>query len=177
MSSLIIISHVKEGVEMALKFKLNEVIVDIIRQHHGTGLVYFFYRRALEASSDDENLAQTAEQHFRYPGPKPQTKEAAIVLLADSVEAASRSLSAPTPSSIRGMVQKVINNKFVDGQLDECDLTLNDLHKITNTFVHILTGAYHSRVGYQTKEIARAKKPANTNTSSNGKDKESSKKV
>ena len=144
MSSLIITSHVKNGVELAQKYGLNRRIVDIIKQHHGTGLVFYFFKRALE-KTDSEDVF---EEGFRYPGPKPQTKEAACVLLADSVEAASRTLDDPTPSSIQGLVKKVINNKFIDAQLDECDLTLKDLEKIAEIFTHILTGIYHSRVEY-----------------------------
>lgn len=144
MSSLIITNHVKNGVEMAKKYKLNKKIIDIIRQHHGTGLVFYFFKRALEKVKDEE----VGEQSFRYPGPKPQTREAACVLLADSVEAASRTLDDPTPSRIRGLVRKVINNKFIDGQLDECDLTLRDLEKIAEVFIHILTGIFHTRVEY-----------------------------
>jgi len=144
MSSLIITNHVKNGVELAERYGLNKKIVDIIRQHHGTGLVFYFFKRALEKTDDTEVF----EEGFRYPGPKPQTKEAACVLLADSVEAASRTLDDPTPSSIQGLVKKIINNKFIDGQLDECELTLKDLEKIAEVFIHILIGIYHSRVDY-----------------------------
>ncbi len=144
MSSLIITNHVKNGVELAKKYNLNKKIIDIIREHHGTGLVFYFFKRALEKVTD-ENIG---EQSFRYPGPKPQTKEAACVLLADSVEAGSRALEEPTPSRIKGLVKKIINNKFIDGQLDECDLTLKDLEKMAEVFTHILTGTFHTRVGY-----------------------------
>ncbi|MBU4342603.1 MAG: HDIG domain-containing protein [Candidatus Omnitrophica bacterium] len=144
MSSLIITSHVKNGVELAKKYKLNRNIMDIINQHHGTGLVFYFFKRALEKVKDEE----VGEQSFRYPGPKPQTKEAACVLLADSVEAASRTLDDPTSSRIKGLVRKVINNKFIDGQLDECELTLRDLERISEVFTHILTGIFHTRVEY-----------------------------
>lgn len=144
MSSLIITNHVKNGVELAERHKLNREIIDIINQHHGTGLVFYFFKRALERVLDEK----VGEQSFRYPGPKPQTREAACVLLADSVEAASRALDDPTPSRIKGLVRKVINNKFIDGQLDECDLTLSDLEKIAEVFTHILTGIFHTRVEY-----------------------------
>jgi len=145
MSSLIITNHVKNGVELAGKYGLNTRIVDIIKQHHGTGLVFYFFKRALEKTAEDQEVF---EEGFRYPGPKPQTKEAAAVLLADSVEAASRTLDDPTTSSIQGLVKKIINNKFIDAQLDECELTLKDLEKIADVFTHILTGIYHSRVEY-----------------------------
>ncbi|MDP2921901.1 MAG: HDIG domain-containing protein [Candidatus Omnitrophota bacterium] len=145
MSSLIITNHVKNGVELAEKYGLNTRIVAIIKQHHGTGLVFYFFKRALEKTVEDQEVF---EEGFRYPGPKPQTKEAACVLLADSVEAASRTLDDPTTSSIQGLVKKIINNKFIDGQLDECELTLKDLEKIADVFTHILTGIYHNRVEY-----------------------------
>ncbi|MBL7085294.1 MAG: HDIG domain-containing protein, partial [Candidatus Omnitrophica bacterium] len=120
MSSLIITNHVKDGVELARKYKLNQTIIDFIEQHHGTSLIYYFYQRALEKVETDEVLK---EEGFRYPGPKPQTKETAVVLLADSVEAASRALAEPTPARIKGLVRKIINNKFIDKQLDQCELT------------------------------------------------------
>lgn len=145
MSALIIQSHVKDGVELARKSRLNKTIVDFIAQHHGTGLIYYFYQRALEKIKEEEELKEGA---FRYPGPKPQTKETAIVLLADAVEASSRTLSEPTPSRIKGLVQKMINNKFIDNQLDECELTLKDLNKIAAAFVRVLMGIFHTRVEY-----------------------------
>ena len=145
MSKLIIMNHVKEGVELAKKHKLNPSIVDFIMQHHGNSLVYYFYRRALEELEEDQ---QVKEEGFRYACPKPDTKETAIVLLADSVEAATRSLRDHTPRKIEELVHKVINNKFIDGQLDECDLTLKDLETISSVFIKILDGIYHSRVNY-----------------------------
>ena len=145
MSSLVIGNHVKEGMELAQRFHLNRQITDIIQQHHGTGLMYFFYKKALE---DINGTGLLKEQDYRYPGPKPQEKEAAIVLLADSVEASSRTLTEPTPGKIRNMVQRVINNKFIDNQLDECDLTLRDLFKISEAFVRILIATFHVRTEY-----------------------------
>jgi putative nucleotidyltransferase with HDIG domain len=145
MSKLIIMNHVKEGVELAKKYKLNPALIDFIQQHHGNSLVYYFYRRALENLEEDEEVK---EEGFRYPGPRPDTKEAAIVLLADSVEAATRTLKDPIPKKIEEVVRKIINNKFIDGQLDECDLTLKDLEKISSVFIRILSGIYHSRVNY-----------------------------
>lgn len=145
MSSLIIINHVKEGIEKAKKGGLNKALIDFIEQHHGTGLIYYFYQRALESVEDLDKLE---EQGFRYPGPKPQTKETAIVHLADSVEAASRTLKNPTPANLEELVRRIINNKFIDGQLDECELTLKDLNTIAATFAKVLTGVYHMRVEY-----------------------------
>lgn len=144
-SKMVIMNHIKEGVDLARKARLNPRIIDFIQYHHGTSLVYFFYRRALERV-DDTN--QVPEEGFRYPGPKPKTKETAVVLLADSVEAATRSLRTPSADSIRELVHKIINNKFIDGQLDDCDLTLKDLEKIAQVFIHVLSGIYHTRVSY-----------------------------
>lgn len=146
MSSLILISHVKEGVELAKEKHLPLSIIEVIKQHHGTCLITYFYQKAKEAENPE--LAEVREEDYRYPGPKPQTKEAAIVMLADAVEAASKTLSDPTPARIQGMVQRMINSIFVDGQLEECDLTLKDLHQIAQSFVRILSGIYHHRVHY-----------------------------
>ncbi|MFH1836990.1 MAG: HDIG domain-containing metalloprotein [Candidatus Omnitrophota bacterium] len=145
MSSLIISKHVKEGIDIAKKYKLNSGIIDFIAQHHGDSLIAYFYQKAIEKSEEGDSLK---EENFRYPGPKPQTKECAIVLLADAVEAASRTLVDPIPSSIRNLVKKIINNKFIDGQLDECDLTLKDMHKIAKSFERVLMGVFHTRLDY-----------------------------
>lgn len=146
LSRAIVMSHVKEGMEMAWAYGLPEVLVDLIPQHHGTRLVHYFYQRAKEAA--DPDLQAVQEEDYRYPGPKPQTREAAILMLADAVEAAARTLTDPTPARIQGAVQKIINVIFVDGQLDECDLTLRDLHRIANSFARILAGVFHHRVDY-----------------------------
>ena len=143
-SGLILISHVKDGVELAKEYKLPRQITDIIQQHHGTTLAFYFYHKALEEKKGNE----IEEQNFRYSGPKPQNKEAAIVMLADSVEAASRTLTETSPRGIENLVKKIINNKFIDYQLDECELTLKDLNKIGQSFTHYLTGILHSRVQY-----------------------------
>jgi cyclic-di-AMP phosphodiesterase PgpH len=149
MSSLILISHIKEGVEQAKDHRLGKGITDIIQQHHGTNLIAFFYQKAKEKENSAE--ATVDENDFRYPGPKPQTKEAGLVMLADAVEASSRTLNDPTPARIQGMVQKTINNFFTDGQLDECELTLKDIHLIAKSFNRILTGIFHHRVEYPDK--------------------------
>ncbi|MGZ3525972.1 MAG: HD family phosphohydrolase, partial [Thermodesulfobacteriota bacterium] len=128
MSSLILISHVKDGVEMARENRLGERIGHIIQQHHGTSLISYFYQKAKE--KENPEMESIDEKDFRYPGPKPQTKEAVIVMLADSVEAASRALADPTPSRIKSLVQRVTNSIFLDGQMEECELTLKDLQKI-----------------------------------------------
>ena len=146
MSALILISHIKEGAELARENRLGQPIIDIIRQHHGTGLIKFFYERAKKQAGP--NGQGVEEKDFRYPGPKPQTREAGIVMLADCVEAASRTLANPTSDRIQGLVQKLINNIFIDGQLDECELTLKNLHEIARSFTVILNGIFHHRIDY-----------------------------
>ncbi len=146
MSSLILNSHLKDGVELARENRLGERITQIIQQHHGTSLTYYFYQKAKEHGNPD--MESLNEEDFRYPGPKPQTKEAGIVMLADAVEAASRALSDPTPARIKGLVKEIVNNIFLDGQLEECELTLKDLQKIEESFVRILTAIFHRRIDY-----------------------------
>ena len=144
MSSMIIINHVKEGVELAKQYKLPPSIIDIIRQHHGNSLITYFYEKAKE---QDEGNAPT-EEDYRYPGPKPQTRVAALVMMADAVEAASRVLTEPTPARISALVDKIINRIFLEGQLDECELTLKDISEIKKRFTYILTGIFHKRIDY-----------------------------
>lgn len=156
MSSLILISHVKDGVEMALENRLGERITNIIRQHHGTSLITYFYQKAKEKENPEMDTID--EKYFRYPGPKPQTKEAGIVMLADAVEAASRTLSDPTASRLRGLVQRITNNIFLDGQLEECELTLKDLQKIEESFSRILTAIFHQRIDYPSSPFAEPQK-------------------
>jgi len=146
MSSLILASHVKDGVEMARENRLGERIIHIIRQHHGTSLITFFYQKAKE--KENPEMDSIDEEDFRYPGPKPQTKEAGIVMLADAVEAATRTLSEPTPSRIKGLVQEKIQKIFLDGQLEDCELTLRDLQKIEESFNPILNAFFHKRIEY-----------------------------
>ena len=150
MSSLILISHIKDGVEIAKENKLGNIIIDTIRQHHGTSIIKFFYEKARQQKGD----GSVNMDNFRYVGPKPQTREAGLVMLADVVEAASRTLDNPTPSRIQGLVQNLINNIFFDGQLDECELTLKDLHKIANSFEKILYGIHHHRIEYTEKKLS-----------------------
>lgn len=146
MSALILTSHVKDGVEVAREYKLGAELIEIIQQHHGTTLIKFFYDRA--RNQVRPGAPQVDERGYRYPGPKPQTREAALILLADAVEAASRTLTDPTPARIQGMVQKLINNIFIDGQLNECNLTLKDMHQIAKSFNRVLSGFFHQRVDY-----------------------------
>lgn len=146
MSKTILIAHVKDGVELGLKHKLGKPIIDGIVQHHGTTLIAFFYNRALE--QQDAEIDEVHEEDFRYPGPKPQFREAALIMLADSIEAASRSLDEPTPVRLQNIVKNIIQRKFMDGQLDECNLTLKDLSIIEESFIRILLGIYHQRIDY-----------------------------
>ncbi|RJP28722.1 MAG: HDIG domain-containing protein [Candidatus Omnitrophota bacterium] len=174
MSKLVIMNHVKEGVDLAKKYKINRRLIDFIQQHHGDSLVYYFYRRALENVDGGEEVN---EEGFRYPGPKPATKETAIVLLADSVEAATRSLKDFSPNKIEEEVHKIINNKFIDGQLDECELTLKDLENISKVFIRILSGIYHVRVSYPEKNSNSEdsyKKPSEESLRQSSKGKKSS---
>jgi hypothetical protein len=165
MSSLILISHAKDGVELAKEHKLGRELTDIIQQHHGTSLITYFYHKAQErALSKSGKVVDIKEEDFRYPGPKPQTKEAGLVMLADMIEAASRSLADPTPSRIQGMVQKIINKVFSDGQLDECELTLKDLHEIAKGFNKTLGGIFHHRIEYPEDAPSAGKKARNDNT-------------
>ena len=163
MSALIIIAHIKEGVDLALKHKLNQRIIDIIQDHHGTSLVYYFYQRALQQQEDaraggkitnirEEDIPEVREESFRYSGPKPQTKESAIVSLADMVESASRSLEKPTPQKIEQLVNELIEERIADRQLDECDLTLGELTIIAERFRFTLMTMLHSRIAYPRQE-------------------------
>jgi putative nucleotidyltransferase with HDIG domain len=159
MSALIIIAHVKEGVDLALKHRLNRRIIDIIQEHHGTSLVYYFYKRALQQQEDartggkimnlrEDDVPEVREETFRYNGPKPQTKESAIISLADMVESASRSLEKPTPQKIEQLVNELISQRVADGQLVECDLTLAELNLIAERFRFTLMTMLHTRIAY-----------------------------
>jgi putative nucleotidyltransferase with HDIG domain len=168
LSALVIASHVKEGLELAKKNKLPKDIIDIIAQHHGTGLITYFFHRALKENGS--NVDKVAEENYRYSGPKPQTKEAGIILLADSLEAATRSLTNPTATRIKTLVKEIIQKNLENGQLEECDLTLKDLDKIGDSFSRILTGMFHSRVEYPDEElINKIKEEKKNNGNSNKK--------
>lgn len=148
MSALIIKAHVKDGLELGRKHKLPLAIQDMIAQHHGTSVIEYFYDKALKEAESQGEGGTVDRGLYTYPGPKPQTKEAGILMLADGIEAASRTLSEPTADRIQGMVQKMINKVFASGQLSECDLTLSDLHLIAKSFTRVLTSIYHQRVSY-----------------------------
>ncbi|AIS52181.1 7TM receptor with intracellular metal dependent phosphohydrolase [Thermoanaerobacter kivui] len=152
LSTLVIISHVKDGVELAKKYRLPQAIIDLIKQHHGTSLVKYFYNKA------SQNETETCEEEaFRYPGPKPSTKEAAILMLADSVEASVRSIPDPTEENIENMVNKIITDRLNDGQLDDSDLTLKDIKTIKNAFLTALNGMFHRRIEYPDIETSKDK--------------------
>ncbi len=146
MSALIIINHVKEGLELAAKHHLPKPIFDAIEQHHGTSLIKFFYKRAQERS--DPETEEVREDEFRYPGPRPQSKEMGILMLADMVEAASRTLVEATRQKIRGLVRTLFDEALKDCQLDNTDLTLGDLSRVEEAFVDVLTKIYHRRIDY-----------------------------
>jgi len=146
MSALVIINHVKEGVELARSYGLPRPVIDMIPQHHGTSRVSFFYNKAVEQL--DPGKGEVDEMDYRYPGPKPQTREAGLMMLADGVEASTRSLQNITPGAVRGQVAKIVNHCIADGQLDECPLTLKDLHVVSETFVQAVLSYHHHRVQY-----------------------------
>lgn len=152
LSTKIILNHTKDGVELAKKYKVPKVLQDFITQHHGTTAVAYFYHKAKES----DLLEGLTMDDFRYDGPKPKTKETAIVMLADTVEAAVRSMNNPNPERVEALIKKLIKDKLDDGQLDNCDLTLKDLDKIANSFVGVMTGVFHERVEYP----SLVKKPA-----------------
>ena len=159
MSTLIITSHVKEGLELAEEHGLPKAISDLIPQHHGTTVIEPFYNRAIELGNENARL-----DDFRYNGPKPQTKVAGILMLADSVESAARTLAERTPNRVRQLVRNIVQQKFTAGELDECDLTLQDLHKIEESFIPVLMGTLHGRVEYpwQKAQKKRRKDLANS---------------
>lgn len=145
LSTLIIISHVKDGLELAKEFKIPKVIRDVIQQHHATSLVKYFYITMKNSSDTPDDIK---EEDFRYPGPNPESKEAAIIMLSDAVEAAVRSIPNPSKNKIEEMVNNIIKDRLNDGQLDNCDLTLKDLEKIRKAFLKVLSGIYHDRIEY-----------------------------
>jgi hypothetical protein len=154
MSSLIIAAHVKDGVEVARANRLPSAVIDIIQQHHGTSLITYFYQKAKEL----QPYVSISEEDYRYPGPRPRTKVAAIVMLSDSVEAASRTLEDPTPQRIQALTSSVITRIFLDDQLSMCDLTLNDLREISKSFNLSLAGIFHHRIDYPGMDFPGEKK-------------------
>ena len=154
MSTLIIVGHVKDGVDLGRQHHLPEPILDLIEQHHGTTLVEYFYREATRRCDGNPDAGVVQESAFRYPGPKPQTREAGILMIADAVESASRTLSEPTPGRIEGLVGELVDKRLRDGQLDECGLTLRDIAEIRDSLIKSLIGIYHGRVKYPEQRTA-----------------------
>ena len=170
MSALIVIAHVKDGVDLALKHKLNQEVIDVIQQHHGNSVIYYFYRRALdqqeemkklvaEGKASPEDIPEVPESSYRYAGPKPDFNESAIISLADAVESASRSLSKPTPAKIEALVEDIIRSRVRDGQLDDCELTMSDLKSIRDSFSKTLRTALHRRIPYPDEKDTKDSKP------------------
>lgn len=151
MSALIIDAHVKDGIDMAREYKLPEVITDFIPEHQGTKLIGYFFNKAKKMAGPHDVVE---EKDYRYKGPKPQTRESGIIMLSDTIEAAVRSMAEKSPQKIQATVEKLVNMHFADGQLDECDLTLRDLHILVEAFVKILVGIYHQRVEYPEQKPA-----------------------
>ena len=160
LSTLIITSHVKDGVEMAAESKLPKQVANLIEQHHGTDLVRYFYARATENENSERDRLR--ESDFRYPGPKPQTKEAAVLMLADSVEAACRALSKPTPARLEAMIERIIKERLDEGQLSECDITMKELRTLASSFARVLSGIFHSRIEYPENVVKEFEKKRST---------------
>ena len=167
MSALVIIAHVKDGVDLAVKHKLNPRIIDVIQEHHGDSLVAYFYRKAQDQKKSElekvekglgnpEDLPHVEEKNFRYPGPKPRAVESGIISLADSIESASRSLKKPTPAKIRGMIDDIVKARIDDGQLDDCALTMRELAKVKESFATTLRSMLHSRIDYPKDDDSKA---------------------
>jgi putative nucleotidyltransferase with HDIG domain len=146
MSTLILASHVKDGLAIAEEVGLGPKVRDLIPQHHGTRIMTYFYQKAKDAA--EEKNAEISENDFRYPGPKPQFREAAILMLADQVEAAARTLQDPSPGQIRSLITRLTQLTIQDGQLDECNITLKELSRVGGAFERVLTGMYHHRIEY-----------------------------
>ncbi len=166
MSALIIIAHVKEGVDLALKYRLSQEIIDVIQQHHGTTLVWFFYKRALQQQEDalqggkimnirEEDIPEVRDESFRYPGPRPLSRECGIISLADAVESASRSMEKVTPQKIDQLINDVIEKRIEEHQLDDCDLTLREIRLMADSFKFTLRSMLHSRIAYPGESAAK----------------------
>ncbi len=169
LSTMIVTSHIRDGLEYCREYKLPEAIADIVGQHHGTSLVSYFYKQATEG----EHGECIIEEDFRYEGPKPQTKEAALIMLADSCEAAVRSIGKPNMNRIENTVRRIISERLRDSQLNECDLTLRDLNLIGDIFIRVLCSTCHSRIEYPAEAIRelerRRPRNGNGNKSATGK--------
>jgi putative nucleotidyltransferase with HDIG domain len=167
MSSLIIAAHVKDGIALAREHRLPEEVIDFIPQHHGTTRIDYFYNKALqmaESSDDETKIDEINEQDYRYPGPRPQTKETGIMMLADAIEAAVRTIDEPTPQKLEAAVEELVKKRLEEGELDECPLTMKDLTEIKGAFHSVLVGVYHSRVKYPGAGRKRMKTPKSQGT-------------
>jgi membrane-associated HD superfamily phosphohydrolase len=156
MSRVVILSHVKEGLRLAKEYRLGDRVAEIIAQHHGTSILYCFLDKAQSLIQD----RRASEETFRYPGPRPKTREAAIIMLADAVEAAARSVKSPSQPELEEMVTRIVNRAYLDGQLNECDMTLRDLHAVEQAFRKVLSAILHARVDYP--ESGKGSLPAGT---------------
>jgi hypothetical protein len=156
MSTLVIIAHVKDGADLARRHRLPKSVIDFIEQHHGTTLVEYFFRQATKKSEESEDGDEVSETNFRYPGPKPQSREGAVLMIADAVESASRALVEPTASRLQNLVDQIAMKKLLDGQFDECGLTLLELDTIKRSLVKSLTAIYHGRIKYPDQSTATA---------------------
>jgi putative nucleotidyltransferase with HDIG domain len=144
MSALVVAAHVKEGIELGRRWRLPRMVIDFIPEHHGTMVMEYFYHKALEADGGDT----VKVDDFRYPGPRPRSRETAVLMLADAVEAATRALVKPTPSRIKEMTRQIIDKRMLSGELDESGLSLSDIARIRDAFVPLLTGIHHARIAY-----------------------------
>lgn len=153
MSTLIIIGHVKDGVDLARQHNLPRQLIDFIEQHHGTTLVEYFFREATRQAEQQPDQGEAEEAAFRYPGPKPQTREAGVLMIADAVESASRTLTDPTPKRLETLVNTITTKKLMDGQFDECPLRLTEIHLIEQSLVKSLIGVYHGRIRYPDQKV------------------------
>jgi putative nucleotidyltransferase with HDIG domain len=169
MSAIVIIAHVKDGVDQAIKHKLNPKIIDVIREHHGDSLVQYFYHKAIEQRDEmaskvakglenKEDIPEVDRKNFRYPGPCPSSKESAIISLADAVESASRTLRKPTPEKIRNQVNEVVMSRVADGQLDNSELAMSEIKKICESFASTLRSMMHTRINYPKEDGGKDKK-------------------
>lgn len=165
MSAMIIREHVKRGQELGRKFKLPQPIIDAMSEHHGSSTIWYFYNKARSQAEDPDSIL---ESDYKYDGSKPQTKETALVMLGDVVEAATRSVADPTPLRLSGVVKNILNKYFAEGQLSECDLTLRDLDLIAKSFLDVLLGIYHARIEYGVSSIRENVKKRNGNLDSKG---------
>jgi membrane-associated HD superfamily phosphohydrolase len=165
MSAMIIREHVKRGQELGYKFKLPQPIIDAMSEHHGSSTIWYFYNKARSQAEDPDMVL---ESDYKYDGTKPQSKETALVMLGDVVEAATRSVADPTPLRLSGVVKNILNKYFAEGQLSECDLTLRDLDLIAKSFLDVLLGIYHARIEFGVANIRENAKKKHGNSDGKG---------